>query len=172
MGADKALLTLRGVPLGAAVASVVQQAAGSAVIVGDPALYGALGFAAIPDLFPGEGPLGGIITAISHTAADWNLITACDMPELAPGFLDCLFEAAERSNARVLLPRGPGGRPEPLCAVYHRDALPALSVAFGSGMRKITAALESLSVEYFSVPDLKRLQNLNTPEEWSGYAAG
>lgn len=172
MGLDKALLAFRGEPLAAVISRTVRDAAGNAAIVGDPARYGALGFPAIPDLFPGEGPLGGILTALTHTTSEWNLITACDMPELSPAFLTRLFEAAKQSGARAILPRGPSGLAEPLCALYHRAALTPLLAAFESGVRKITAALEAVPVDYLPVVELKPLQNVNTPEEWAGYAAG
>ena len=62
MGRDKARLPLRGVPLVEAVAREVEKAAGATVLVGarDPVP----GFLSIPDLHPGEGPLGGILTAL------------------------------------------------------------------------------------------------------------
>jgi molybdopterin-guanine dinucleotide biosynthesis protein A len=172
MGVDKALLSFRGETLAAAVARAVEQAAGTVLLVGDPIRYERLGFAVIPDLYPGEGPLGGILTALAHTGAEWNLITACDMPELRAGFLGRLFEIAEGSEADAVLARGPSGIPEPLCAVYRRTALDSLQTAFHRGIRKITAALASVPVAYLEVADLKPLQNVNTPEEWSGYASG
>ena len=52
-----------------------------------------------------------------------------------------------QSQADVLLPSGPDGLPQPLCAVYHRRALPALEGHFQRGVRKVTAALAGLAVE-------------------------
>ena len=170
MGRDKALLPFRGQPLAASVARVLTEAAGCAVLVGGPPGLGALGYPVLPDLFPGEGPLGGILTALSHTTADWNLLVACDMPELTPPFLAGLLAAAEESGADVLLPFGPSGLPEPLCAVYRREIRRPLAAAFDLGVRKITAAFEGLRVVHFSVPELKPLQNVNTPQDWTQYA--
>lgn len=171
MGRDKALLPFHGRPLAAAIATVVENAAGSAVLIGNPDLAAVTGFPALPDRFPGQGPLGGIITALRCTTADWNLVIACDMPGLTAAFLSVLFEAAEACDCDVLLPVSPGGLPEPLCAVWHRRALGPLEAAFAAGVRKITAALSGLRTVRYRVTEITPFQNVNTPEDWSGYAA-
>src|SRR4051794_29746890 len=138
MGQDKALLTFHGQRLAEAVAREVEQAAGNVTLVGHVALQG------IPDRYPGQGPLGGILTALHHTSSDWNLIVACDMPRVSAGFLKHLLAEAARTGAPILLPYGADGRAEPLCAVYHRRSLDGLEAAFGRGIRKVTAAMEGL----------------------------
>jgi molybdopterin-guanine dinucleotide biosynthesis protein A len=167
MGRDKALLPFRGGTLAQTVAAKVAESAGSATLVGDPARYGSLGFAAIPDLYPGEGPLGGILTALHHTRAGWNLVTACDMPSLDTALLDLLIQTAEATDPDVLIPAGPSGLIEPLCAVYHRRALEALEARFAAGVRKIGAALEAVRAVRIPVLEVSCFQNINTPEEWS-----
>jgi molybdopterin-guanine dinucleotide biosynthesis protein A len=167
MGCDKALLPFRGGLLVESVARAVRSAAGSAVLVGHPRLYQHPGYPAIPDLYPGAGPLGGILTALRHTAADWNLVAACDMPGLSADFLRLLIHAADGD---AVVPMGPSGRPEPLCAVYHRRSRPVLERAFGRGVRSVRAALEDLRATLVSVPELAPFQNVNTPQDWAGYA--
>lgn len=171
MGRDKALLQFHGRPLVAIIAAAVRDAAGSAVLIGNPYLAAVTGFPAIPDLFPGEGPLGGILTALRQTTADWNVVSACDMPGLTAAFLSVLFQAAEACDPDVLLPVSPGGKPEPLCAVWNRRALGPLEAAFAAGERKITAALGGLRAVRYQVSEITPFQNVNTPEDWSGYAA-
>jgi molybdopterin-guanine dinucleotide biosynthesis protein A len=171
MGRDKALLPFHGVPLAQFVARNVASAANQAVLVGDPSRYADLGYPVIPDRFPGEGPLGGILTALHHTSADWSLVVACDMPELSAEFLGRLLEAAEHSGAEALIPVGPSGQPEPLCAVYHRNARPAIEMAFAAGKRKVTLALAAVPTASLVMPELAPFQNVNTPEDWAGYAA-
>jgi len=165
MGRDKASLPFHGGTLAGAVARAVETAAGSAILVGNPGLGG------IPDRYPGEGPLGGILTALHHTAAEWNLIVACDMPEITPAFLRRLLDQAEAAAGDVLLPYGPGGRPEPLCAVYRRQVLETLERRFAEGIRKVTAALQGLAVIRLDVAEVMSFQNVNTPEDWAVYAA-
>jgi len=165
MGRDKALLPFHGAPLAEAVARQVEEAAGSVTIVGHALLGG------IEDRYPGEGPLGGILTALHHTSAEWILIVACDMPEISAGFLRRLLSVASATPASVVLPYGPDGRPQPLCAVYNRRALPVLEAAFARGIRKVTAALAELPVERLDIAEVADFQNVNTPEDWSAYAA-
>ena len=164
MGRDKARLPYRGDLLAEWIARAVKTAAGSATLLGNAELGG------IPDLYPGEGPLGGILTALHHTPADWNLIVACDMPEVSAEFLGTLLAAAELSGAGALLPRGPSGRVEPLCAVYHKRAGAAMERHFARGIRKVTAALDGVATVWYPVAELKPFQNVNTPEDWAGYA--
>lgn len=168
MGRDKSRLPFRNTTLADSVAHAVAEAAGSAVLVGSPAHTA---WTTIPDLFPGEGPLGGILTALHHTSADWNLIAACDMPELTADFLRGLLAAAEAARADVLMPAGPSGRPEPLCAVYRAAARDTLAAKFDSGVRKITTAFDNLHVVQLPVPGARFLNNVNTPMDWAEYAA-
>jgi molybdenum cofactor guanylyltransferase len=172
MGSDKALLPFHGAPLARPLAALVERAAGSVVLTGNPLLAQQVGYPAIPDLYPGEGPLGGILTALEHTGSDWNLVVACDMPGLSAGFLARLMDAATWCEAGALLPVGPGGRPEPLCAVYHRRSLAPLRRVFARGARKITAALEEAGIEVclWPVADAGVFQNVNTPEDWAPWA--
>jgi molybdenum cofactor guanylyltransferase len=170
MGRDKALLPFRGGVLAQAIAKEVKAAAGWAAFVGSPAKEVPSGFGMVPDSYPGEGPLGGILTALQNTTADWNLIVACDMPHVSAAFLRQLLDAAEAWDVDALLPAGPSHRLEPLCAVYHRRARQALDAAFASGQRKVIGALEGLPVAVLLVGEAAPLQNVNTPADWAAYA--
>jgi len=171
MGRNKALLPWRGVLLLESIAGRVAAAAGAVTVVGDPAIYTGLGFPVIPDSRPNEGPLVGIHTALTHTNSEWNLIVACDMPEIRTGFLRHLLDLAERRDADAVVPRQPSGRLEPVCAVYHRRTLPVVEAALDGGVRRVTEALARLVTIELPVTEGAGLNNVNTPEEWSRYAA-
>jgi molybdopterin-guanine dinucleotide biosynthesis protein A len=169
MGRDKALLPFRGTTLAQNIAEAVRAAAGSVSLVGSPFRRENLGYEVTPDLYPGEGPMGGILTALQNSTADWNLIVACDMPALSADFLRQLLDAADRYDADALLPQGPSGRPEPLCAVYHRRSRRSLDAAFARGVRKVTAALGEVRSVIWPVAEVLYFQNVNTPEDWASY---
>jgi molybdopterin-guanine dinucleotide biosynthesis protein A len=169
MGRDKALLPSHGRTLAELVAGIVSAAAGPTALVGGARRIASAEFAFIPDLYPGEGPLGGILTALESSTADWNLIVACDMPGLQVDFLRSLLDAAGHCEADALVPVGPNGRLEPLCAVYHRNSRQGLSTAFARGVRKIAAALEEVRRVTWTVSEVSCFQNVNTPEDWAAY---
>ena len=170
MGRNKALLPYQGSTLVQSVAEGVRAVTGTVSLVGKPHRDCLPGYRIVPDIYPGEGPLGGILTALQHSLADWNLIVACDMPEIQIEFLERLMEAAESSGSDALVPVGPTGRWEPLCAVYHRNSLPGLYAAFASGIRKIAVALREIPMTTWKVPEeLSCFQNVNTPEDWAPY---
>ena len=176
MGRDKALMPFSpdsdSQTLGQSAARAVAEAAGSAVLVGYPDRYRSLGYPVIPDLYPGEGPLGGILTALTHTAAEWNLVTACDMPSLTAGPLRSLLDAAIDLEADILIPENPQGGLEPLCAVYRKQALGRLDAAFRSGTRKVAeaaAGVPRLRRIPFPASQVSLFQNVNTPDEWAAH---
>jgi molybdopterin-guanine dinucleotide biosynthesis protein A len=172
MGRDKARLPFHGKTLVEHVASTVADAAGSVTLVGAPERYASLGFPMLADSRTGAGPLAGIHTALALSPAAWNLIVACDMPGLSAPFLRSLLAAAESSEADCLLPAGPSGLPEPLCAAYHSRCLEVIGAALDRNVRKITDALTGLRIAAWSTPESRWFRNVNTPEEWTQYTHG
>jgi molybdopterin-guanine dinucleotide biosynthesis protein A len=172
MGRDKARLPFQGKTLVEHVAAVVAEAAGSVTLVGAPDRYASLGFPMLADKRTGAGPLAGIYTALAASPADWNLIVACDMPSISAPFLRSLIAAAQSSDADCLLPAGPSGLPEPLCAVYHSRCLDVVGAALDRNVRKITDALAGLRIATWSTPESAWFRNVNTPEEWTQYTHG
>jgi molybdopterin-guanine dinucleotide biosynthesis protein A len=139
--------------------------------------YEALGVEIVEDRWPGEGPLGGIITALEVTAkspakCEWNLIVSCDMPFLTVEWLGFLTERSGKSKAQVVLPHSAHG-PEPLCACYRTDAAKALRAAFESGIRKVTLGLQHVTTEVLDEVEWKRFDsagrlfwNMNTQADY------
>jgi molybdopterin-guanine dinucleotide biosynthesis protein A len=172
MGQDKARLPFQGKTLVEHIAAAVAEAAGSVTLVGAPERYQSLGLPMLADSLAGAGPLAGIHTSLSATTAAWNLIVACDMPGISASFLRSLMSAAESSAADCLLPAGPSGLPEPLCAVYHSRCLDLIGAALDRNVRKITDGLAGLRVAIWSVAESAWFRNVNTPEEWAQYSHG
>ena len=174
MGRNKAFLRIGEQSLLDCVARVVSRAAGSVVLVGDPAIYGHLGYTVVHDTMPGAGPLAGIHAALQY-AADWNVVTACDMPALSRQLLESMLDMAETEKGDVwdcVLPEGPTARLEPLCAVYHTRCLEHVERALAMGVRKVTDGLTGLRIRRQRFADDRAFQNLNTPLELDRFVNG
>ena len=165
MGRDKALLAMEGTVLVARTAALVRAAAGSVTLIGAPERYAHLDFPAQPDLVQNCGPIGGLYTALRMTGADWNLLVACDMPSLTEAFLRGLVDAAAECSSACLVPEAASGL-HPLCAVYHRRALPDVTAAIESRRYRMHDLLRTLGAEAWPAADSAILENVNTPLDW------
>ena len=166
MGRDKALLPLEGETMVERIAARVRAAAGNVTLIGSPQKYGHLGLPVVADEVENCGPLGGLYTALRLGKADWNLLVACDMPDVTEDFLTQLLEAAEASDSDCLVPEI-GGKTDPLCAVYHRRLVATAESAIARKLFKMQSFVSTLRTCYWPVPDARALVNLNTPAEWS-----
>ena len=93
MGADKAMIRVDGVAMARRVADALLDAGCSPVIAvgGDAAELGRLGLVGVDDEFPGEGPLGGVLTALSLGAP--AVVLACDLPNIRAATVSALIAA-------------------------------------------------------------------------------
>jgi molybdopterin-guanine dinucleotide biosynthesis protein A len=126
-----------------------------------------LGTASIPDGHPGEGPLGGVITALAWCPAPLCLVLACDLPHLDPGDLRRLVAALDADRrAAVAALGGPDG-PEPLVAVWRTAGVAAARAAFDDGERAPHRVLSALPGGCVTVAaaDPGRLLNVNTADD-------
>jgi molybdopterin-guanine dinucleotide biosynthesis protein B len=115
------------------------------------------------DMVPRSGPMGGLYTALKVADASRCLAIACDMPRLTEDVLRRLINSP--ADGPVVAAKGPGGRLEPLCAIYSKDLLPKAKELLGSGRFKLSGLMgpETRLVD-FSDPE-HLFFNINTPEE-------
>lgn len=177
-GSDKALAVLDGKNLLVRTADLVQETCGNVRVVSSLSSYQEFGIPLLQDMWPGQGPLGGILTAIRETQRTskvpaWSLIVSCDMPFLSREWLGFLCERAAQSSGQVLVPRSESGL-EPLCACWRGDGLATLQGAFDAGVRKVTEAMKHLRMEVLDAQVWKRFDtdgrlfwNMNTPEDYA-----
>src|SRR5438128_562980 len=95
MGRDKALLPLGSATMVEEIAAKVRSVTGSVTLIGPVEKYAHLGLPIVPDAVENCGPIGGLYTALKMTTSDWNLIVACDMPDLTEAFLKQLLHEAD-----------------------------------------------------------------------------
>jgi molybdopterin-guanine dinucleotide biosynthesis protein A len=181
MGADKALLTLDGVPLIERAVTTLRQLSSDVFIVGDRPAYRAFGAPVVADMYPSTGPLGGIATALRAARSAYVLVVACDMPWLSLPLLRAM--AAVQRDYDVLIPVLPGaqdarGIPEPLHAIYAARCLPIVEQTLSVGMHKASGLLDRVRARELGDawlrrhdPELRSFVNANTPDEFAAARA-
>jgi molybdopterin-guanine dinucleotide biosynthesis protein A len=184
MGSDKALALFAGKPLIQVALAAFDEAGISASIAGSRSNLAAFA-EEIPDAFPETGPMGGILSALMHSRAEWNLFLPVDLPCMPTSLLACLLERAMLTGSPVTAARL-NGRLEPFPVVLHAQVLPHLQDHLKSGAtachlawqaipKELGGFLDCISVESLSqcgqcthplgLPPALWFQSANTPEE-------
>jgi molybdenum cofactor guanylyltransferase len=163
-GTDKALALHGGVAMGACMIEVLRAAGASDVIT----VGGAdRGFDVVhhPDLHPGEGPLGGLLTVLAKPSQPVIVLVACDMPYLNAATVRRLAQTAHQhpeSDAIV----AKTDRREPLCAAYRAESCrPVAEKLFAAGTRSLQEFLACLKVLELVLDDFAEVRNVNSPED-------
>jgi molybdopterin-guanine dinucleotide biosynthesis protein A len=176
-GRDKALVEIDGQTMLARMIVLLRGVPMAVKMIAGRGKYEAFGAEMVEDRWPGEGPLGGIITALddagkSAAPSEWNLIVSCDMPFLTQEWLGFLCERTGKSEAQVVLAHSAHG-PEPLCACWRTEAAEMLRAAFERGVRKVTQGISLLRAEVLDERDWKRFDsdgrlfwNMNTQADY------
>jgi molybdopterin-guanine dinucleotide biosynthesis protein A len=171
MGRDKAFVELGGRPMAAIVLATLREAGASEVIAvgGDVNRLPGLGFdRAMPDLHPGEGPLGGVLTAFDSLAGTPVVVVmACDMPWVTTEAVRDLVAALGQHPAAPVAV-GQGNGLEPMFAAWRPSVCRRpLAVAFAAGERAVQAALRGLPATVVSI-DATILRSANRPDDLPG----
>jgi molybdopterin-guanine dinucleotide biosynthesis protein A len=166
MGADKAFVTVDGVAMVIRVATTLRRAGATSVrtIGGDLTQLRELGLDAEPDPRQGDGPLGGLVTALEAATEAIAAVLATDLAWLRPEVVQALVDRLGLDPAADVA-AAHGGRREPLCAVWRIDpCLDELRDAHLAGERAVHRAMERLSVAEVTV-DPATVRNANHPED-------
>lgn len=170
MGQDKRFLAFRGRPL---IEYVCHQLRGSfpevLIAANDATRLAFLALPVVPDAMPGQGPLGGMASALAASNYDLNFFVACDIPFIDFTLVERLMRAAAGCDGAV--PATPDGRLEPLFAVYRKSLLPAMRDALAHGNRRIRDVFAHGRVNTIPLRGSLVPQNLNTAEDYRAFIA-
>lgn len=169
MGADKATLVVDDTPLLTRVVCALRAAGADDVLVvgGGPGAAdaaGAVGARFEADRWPGEGPLGGLITGLSLIATELAVVAACDLPDIDPEVVHELARALAGDEKLDGVVPTVDGRSQPLLAAYRRRCADALAPAFAVGQRRLDEALHVLVIDR-PVRDERSFADLDTPAD-------
>lgn len=121
---------------------------------------------------PGQGPLGGLATALSY--ADPVLLIACDLAALHARALTWLVQTVAEARLVDGVVTERDGLIEPLFACYSARCLPLAKQRLRSGQRALHRLIADGDFRHVAlpVPLWPALANINTPEEWRRFEQG
>ena len=129
---------------------------------------------AVADLVSGSGPLGGVHAALVNARYDAVFIVACDMPFVTAALASYLVSLA--AAADIVVPRTERGY-HPLCAVYARACVDAVTRRLGARRLKMTDLFGAVRTRVVAPAELvplggeRLLANVNTPAEFADLEA-
>jgi len=186
-GTDKALARLDDKTMLQRTGELLASVCHDVTVVAAAGKYADAPWPVITDRWPGQGPLGGILTALHHVSdidsadktrdverepCSFALILSCDMPFLTMEFLRFLADRALTSKAAIIVPEA-ARRLEPLCACWCSASVEAIQAAFDAGGRKVTEAMKKVSMEVLDEAAWKRFDtdgrlfwNMNTAADY------
>ena len=139
------------------------------VLVADDAVpYSTFDIDVVPDLEPGFGAPGGVVSALIAARTPWVLVVGCDMPFVSEEMFTRLMTLDALAHDAACFTRA--GHCEPLCALY-RQALGSLWRSRLGEQRSLRALLASVRVHSMPVSDDRVLDSLNSPADLERHAA-
>lgn len=167
MGRDKATLAIDGVPMARRVAEALIDAGLHDVVAvgGDPSLGPELGLPHVEDRRPGEGPLGGIITALEVAGPEASaVILSCDLVAPSPEAIRHVLAVRQRADADAAVPIA-GGRRQWMHAAWHGRVGAILWDVFESGERSVVGAVLGLRMVTIDDVAVAALADADTPDD-------
>jgi molybdopterin-guanine dinucleotide biosynthesis protein A len=123
----------------------------------------------VTDIYPGNGPLGGIYTGLELSGSFYNLAVAGDMPFLNRDLLG--YMAGLAAGYDLVVPRL-NGLLEPLHAVYSRACLAPMEQMLKQGIFGVNKLFPLVRVRYVEAEEIDRFDpahlsffNINTKSD-------
>ncbi len=188
-GSDKALARFGSSTVGERVVAALRQSGVDPVVAIGGDIGDRLGLPTVPDLRPGDGPLGGLATALLWARTGSVLLVPCDVPLLTAAHVGLLLgDGAETAEPPGSAGSGGPGTDhdtnEQIPVVATVDGAPQISLAvwpaadgrrllrlLDGGERRLRAALDGRPWRGVEVP-AAAVTDADTPEELAELAKG
>lgn len=173
MGQDKAAIEIDGISLLNKTVQLFKGLFPEVVAVSkEPGHFGHVDCREVGDLFPGMGPMVGILTAFKVTASDYIFVAACDMPFLNRNVIELIVR--EGLGFDIALPKR-GEKGDPLHALYSRNCYKSMLSFLENEGRSLNRYIDSLpekKIRRIGEEEINKVDsqflslfNMNTPEE-------
>ncbi len=164
MGMEKGLMQFENKPLIQYSLDLAKQFCKEIILVANSDDYQKFNARLISDLVENKGPLGGLYTGISYSAAKSFLLLPCDMPHLSSRVIDKIISnhKAEISIARQ------DNRNHPLIGIYEQSILAKIRSCLNSDNLAMMSMIEKCdhNIIEFDQSFAKDFKNYNSREDF------
>ena len=173
MGQNKALMPFLGHPLIERVLERVRPIGDQILLTSNqPEAFAFFGLPVYPDIFPGQGSLSGLYTALSAASTPIVAVVACDMPFASLALFEYERELLLTNSSDAVVPQSAEGF-EPFHAVYRRETcLRAVRFAIDAGEKRLISWFSRANITILTAEQVREsdpgglaFSNVNTPEE-------
>lgn len=143
------------------------------IISNDSSDFDIPGVSVFPDIYPNQGPLGGIHSALINSKNDYVFVVSCDMPFVDAEIAKALIEEFFRKKPEIIVPTI-NSYIEPLFAIYSKELTKKIeSIVESTSSRSIRGLLQLSNTSYFEFPNtpiVKRcFTNINSLNDLEGF---
>ena len=165
MGSDKSEIMVQGKTIIEIIIDALTEAnANEILIIGGSKNYEHLSskIRNCDDLYPQEGPLGGLITGLSNARYPIAMVIACDyLSVTAETILECLSNLSSKDMISPIYK----GKEQFLFSAVQVKALSAFQQEFNAGTRSMHEAIRGLQYGIYQSTFEENLRSVNTPSE-------
>lgn len=170
MGIPKGEMDFLGRPLIERAIDALLEAGASEVIIvgGKPFVSNAKGVRSVEDVYPDEGPLGGLITGLLNARMEQAVVLSNDLMSIDGSTIRRILDFGELADLAIPIA---GGVPQVLTALWKVSCLKVLESAFKSGSRSLKSILGNFDVIEILELDDAKFVNANTQSDIIEYTA-
>lgn len=150
MGQDKGLCMFRGKPLIEYVVDVISPFCGEIIIGANQDSYQRFDHRVVPDRIEGIGPAGGILSCLSASNSEHNLVVSCDIPMISQGLIGHIFSSVQNFDAVIPIYKN---QVEPMCAYYNHRVVDHFEKSVGQGQYKLQDIIKGINTRYVHIHD-------------------
>lgn len=162
MGREKGALTLRGTSFLNRIHETMTQVFGEVIVCGGSAVPP--GGVLIPDARPGEGPVGGLLSALRVAGGRPVFVIALDTPLVTVEIIRSIVEPqAEGCAVRIA---AVAGEDQPLVGVYGPGVAPVARARLEAGRRSMLGVVDDVDDVTRVATDRDSLINVNTTQDY------
>lgn len=125
----------------------------------------------IPDALPGNGPIGGVVSALEYLGAP-IFVLGGDMPAFTPAHIRRILDAAASHPDAWAVLAANSSVLQPCAGIYRPAARSALRARLDSDRRSLHDALPGDRLVTVRISDPRALANINTPDDLHRWLTG